>query len=195
MSNVCGKLLYTTPSQKREQSTNGITVRESSPAAAATVGAAPNGEPQIPVNSVAHEPNCSTISADYDPPHHAQDACDAPSTARQPPNPASSETPVNGGGSISADGHASSQGTQETPAAVSATTNPESTASVNNEVNVSMQPSASTAANQNDGENSSQSPPGAPIQESEENDGDNGAVEQMAPQWLTDNSYEQFLGE
>ena len=65
-----------------------------------------------------------------------------------------------------------------------------------NEVNVSMQPNASTAAiHQNEGENSSQSPTGDPVQESEDRGGDNGTVEQMAPQRVTDNSYEQLLGE
>lgn len=204
MAGIWDQLLRVRPSQKREQSMNGITVRESSPAAADTVAAAPNGEPQNPVNSETPEPNCSTISAENDPPHHDQDVCDAPLPAGQPPNPTNSETSVNEGGSISAGEHASSQDNQETPAAVSTTTtsaspgnaqNPESTTSVNDEVNVSMQPNASTAAiHQNEGEHCSQSPTGALVQESEESNSDNGTVEQMAPQRVT-NSYEQFFGE
>ena len=100
MGDICGQLLHT--SQEREQSTNGITDREST--AADTVGAAPNGEPQNPVNSEAHVPNSSTISTDHGLPHHDQDACNAPPAACQPRNPANSETSVNGGGGISAGG-------------------------------------------------------------------------------------------
>ena len=179
-----------------------FTVQESSPTAAA----APNGEPQIPVNSEAHKPNCSTISADHDPPHHDQDACDAPPTARQPPKPADSETSVNGGESISAGGHASLQDAQETPAAVSATTasaspgnaqNPESTDSVNDEVSASIQQNASTAAvPQNEGDNSSQSPSRVPGQGTEEDDGDTSTDEQTALQEETVMcGHKQLLGE
>lgn len=168
-----------------------LNIEESSPAAAATVSAAPNGEPQNPENSQAPETNCSTISADHD-----QDACDAPPTAGQPSNPANSEASVNGGGSISAGGHASSQGTQET-ASVGNAQNPKSTDSVNDEVNASIQQNASTATvPQHEGDNSSRSPSSVPGQETDEEDGDTNTAEQTAQQEETDNcSHEQLLGE
>ena len=185
MSGKIFKQLFNTKKGKTKQSANGVTT-------------APNGEPHNPVNCEAHEPNSSTELADREPLHvDDQDAGAAPPTAGQPPNPANGET-LNGGGGIPAGGHVSAQGTQETPAVVSATTasaqSPEGAASVSDKVNASMQPNASSAVvPHNEEENSFIQGPS--ISHGEEVDGDTSTPAQTAQQKETDNSYEQLPGE
>ena len=185
MSGKIFKQLFNTKKGKTKQSANGVTT-------------APNGEPQNPGNCEAHEPNSSTKLADREPLHvDDQDAGAAPPTAGQPPNPANGETSLNGGGGISAGGHVSAQGTQETPAAVSATTasaqSPEGAAYVSDKVNASMQPNASSAVVPHNEENSFIQGPST--SHGEEVDGDTSTAAQTAQQKETDNSYEQLPGE